>query len=250
MKEMINLLNERKSVRIYKDVEIPKDIKEEIFKAMFNAPTAMNMQLYTIIDVSEQKIKDELTVICDNQQFIKDAKMILIFLADSTRYYDAYNEIANTNLKPSLADYYLGYNDCLIAAQNAVIAAQSLGIGSCYIGSIVNDYPKLKSLLNLPKGILPITMLTFGYPAEEQSQKPKLARYDISDIIFNNTYQEKDLKEMLEKKLRKNIKNTEEDIKRKTDIYINSLFSRKSTNDFYKQMNDNLKIMFDEMKEE
>ena len=82
MNEVIRQLFERKSVRVYTGQEISKEEKELILTAAAQAPTAGNQLFYTILDITDQKIKDRLAVTCDSQPFIAEAKMVLIFCAD------------------------------------------------------------------------------------------------------------------------------------------------------------------------
>ncbi|MDV3429632.1 MAG: nitroreductase family protein, partial [Bacillota bacterium] len=88
MNQVLNVINSRKSIRIYEDKEIPKKTKEEIIRAAMKAPTAGNMMLYSIIDVTDEKIKERLSKLCDNQAFIAKAPMVLIFLADYQKWND------------------------------------------------------------------------------------------------------------------------------------------------------------------
>ena len=88
----IQKLFERKSVRVFEEKEISGKDKELILKAAVMAPSAGNQQLYTILDITDQKLKDELTVTCDNQPFIAQAKMVLIFCADCQKWYDGFKE--------------------------------------------------------------------------------------------------------------------------------------------------------------
>jgi FMN reductase (NADPH)/FMN reductase [NAD(P)H] len=110
---------------------------------------------------------------CDNQSFIARAPMVWIFLADYQRWSDYFHVSGveefcrQRNLavqKPEESDLFLACCDALIAAQNAVIAAESLGIGSCYIGDIMEQYETHKEILDLPRYVFPICMLVFGYP--------------------------------------------------------------------------------------
>jgi FMN reductase (NADPH)/FMN reductase [NAD(P)H] len=91
--------------------------------------------------------------------------------------------------------------DALIAAQNAVIAAESMGIGSCYIGDILENYEFHKELFDLPDYTLPITMICFGYPNENYTVKRPAPRYPQQYVHFKNTYKKLnslDFKEMYE----------------------------------------------------
>lgn len=212
MNQVLNVINSRKSIRIYEDKEISREAKEEILKAAMKAPTAGNMMLYSIIDVTDGNLKEKLSQTCDNQAFIAKAPMVLIFLADYQKWNDYFDvsevkEICNEkNLeykKPEEGDMFLSISDALISAQNAVIAAESLGIGSCYIGDIIENYEIHRELLCLPDYVFPIAMLCFGYPTEQQKERPARERFDEKYVVFENKYnklEEKDLKEMFKNK--------------------------------------------------
>ena len=113
--------------------EILPEEKELILKAAAAAPTAGNQQLYTILDITDQELKDKLAETCDHQPFIAKAKMVLIFCADYQKWYDAFQAVDCESRKPGPGELMLACSDANIAAQNAVTAAWSLGIGSCYI---------------------------------------------------------------------------------------------------------------------
>jgi len=197
MNQVMDVLMKRKSVRAYEKRDINADVRAEILKATLRAPTAGNMMLYSILDVTDQSIKDKLAVTCDNQPFIARAPMVWIFLADYQRWDDYFlasgveEFCAQRNLtmqKPSEGDLFLACSDALIAAQNAVIAAESFGIGSCYIGDITEQYEAHKEMLNLPQYVFPICMLVFGYPTQQQKDRELTPRFDEKFIVFENQY--------------------------------------------------------------
>ena len=92
MNDTLRTIDERRSTRQYLDKEISKEHKEIILNAAINAPTAGNMLLYSIIDVTDQDKKEKLSVLCDNQPFIKNGSMVLVFVANSKKWYDVYIE--------------------------------------------------------------------------------------------------------------------------------------------------------------
>ena len=190
MNETIRQLNERKSVRVFLDREIPREAKEAILEAAFAAPTAGNQQLYTIIDVTDRAIKEHLVETCDHQPFIADAKMVLIFCADCKKWYDAFRFAGCEPRLPDVGDLLLAVSDANIAAQNAVTAAESLGIGSCYIGDIMENCEEQRALLQLPPYVFPAAMLVFGYPTDQQKARSKPRRADAEHIVHENTYRE------------------------------------------------------------
>ena len=198
MNNTINELCERKSVRAFTDQKIEREKKDAILLAAANAPTAGNQQLYTIIDITDQKIKDALVKTCDDQPFIADAPMVLIFCADCKKWYDAYLSVGAEPRLPDIGDLMLAISDTNIAAQNAVTAAQSLGIGSCYIGDIMENCEAQRELLGLPRYVFPAAMIVFGYPTEQQIERKKPERAKMLHIVHENRYREMDAAELQE----------------------------------------------------
>jgi len=205
MNPIIGVLMKRRSVRAYEEKEISAEVRAEILQATLRAPTAGNMMLYSIVEVTDQKIKDRLAVSCDNQPFIARAPMVWLFLADYQRWFDYFRACGVEAVcdqkqipmrKPEEGDLFLACCDALIAAQNAVIAAESFGIGSCYIGDIMEQYEIHRELFGLPQYTFPIGLLVFGYPTPEQMQRPYTKRFAEKFILFENRYRRLDGQEL------------------------------------------------------
>lgn len=192
MNEVIESLYRRKSVRAYEDREIPEEMKQLILEAAMQAPSAGCQQLYTILDITDQKLKEALAETCDHQPFIAKAPMVLVFCADCKKWYDAYIEAGCEPRKPGVGDLMLAVTDTVIAAQNAVTAAESLGIGSCYIGDIMENCEEQRKLLQLPDYVFPAAMLVFGWPTKQQKERQKPERCDQKHIVHENTYRSMD----------------------------------------------------------
>ncbi len=197
MNETLKVIQNRRSVRAYSDRPITRDEKDRILDATFRAPTAGNLMLYSIIEVEDQKIKDRLAVSCDNQPFIARAKWVLLFLADYQRWFDYFTCCGVTERNQRLGleertlqtgDLMLACCDALIAAQTAVIAAESMGIGSCYIGDILEQYETHQELFDLPPYTLPITMLCFGYPTAAAARRKMTTRFPREAIVHTDRY--------------------------------------------------------------
>ena len=188
MNEVIRQLHERKSVRVYEDRAIADEVKTAILEAAIQAPSAGNMALYTILDITDPEMKRKLSVSCDNQPFIATAPMVLIFCADYRRWYDVFCAHVEEVRKPGMGDLFLAQADTLIAAQNAVVAAHSFGIGSCYIGDITENYEYHRELLGLPQYVIPAAMVCFGYPTQQQLSRPKPPRHAVSALVHENGY--------------------------------------------------------------
>lgn len=90
MNPIIQSLRERKSVRVFTGQPITAEEKAAILESAFQAPTAGNQQLYTILDITDQTVKEKLAVLCDDQPFIAQAHMVLVFLADCKKWHDAF----------------------------------------------------------------------------------------------------------------------------------------------------------------
>lgn len=200
--QVIQSLYDRKSVRVFEERPIPEECRKEILMAAMQAPTAGNQQLYTILDITDQELKEKLAVSCDNQPFIARAPMVLIFCADVLKWVDVFREGGAEPRKPGCGDFMLAVEDAVIAAQNAVTAAQSLGIGSCYIGDIMEQYELHREILHLPEYVFPAAMLVFGYPTGQQRERRKPRRCRLEDMVQQNTYRRRDgdeLRRMFEK---------------------------------------------------
>ena len=196
MNEIIRQLFNRKSVRVFEERAIDPADKALILQAACMAPTAGNRQLYTIIDVTDQAIKEQLVDTCDHQPFIAKAQMVLIFCADCRKWYRAFEAAGCEPRKPGVGDLMLAVSDANIAAQNAVTAAESFGIGSCYIGDIMENAEQQQALLHLPEYVFPAAMLVFGYPTRQQQERKKPARVNMAHIVHENGYRCMDEEEM------------------------------------------------------
>ncbi len=188
MNDIIKSLFDRKSVRVFEDRAITPEEKELILKSALQAPTAGNMTLYSILDITDQKLKDTLSITCDNQPFIAKASLVLVFCADYNRWYELFKRHCDEVRKPSYGDLQLASVDAVVAAQNCVACAESLGIGSCYIGDIAENFERHRELFDLPKHVIPVCMLVFGYPTKQQTERQKPPRFEREDIVFENTY--------------------------------------------------------------
>ena len=204
---ILKTIHNRTSLRFYKNGPIKKEHLQSILEATMRAPTAGNMMLYSVLAIEDQSTKDKLSITCDNQPFIKRAPLVLIFLADYQRWFDYYLFSGVESFcerkelswrRPDLGDLFIAVNDALIAAQTAVLAAESLKIGSCYIGDILENYEIHRELLQLPPYVFPITMLCLGYYPDDY--KPEFRqRFAQEYIVHSEKYRrlkEEELAEM------------------------------------------------------
>jgi nitroreductase len=248
--DVLDVIKNRMSLRKYSDKPITKEHLDIILESAMRAPTAGNMMLYSIIAVKDEEKKKTLSKTCDNQPFIENAPVVLIFLADMQRWFDYYEYC---NVKEYCEEKSLEYNgpdegdlmlaaaDAIIAAQNAVIAAEALNIGSCYIGDIIENYEIHKDLLNLPKWVFPVAMLTLGYYGEGQNRIIS-PRFDKEYIIFDEQYKKlnnDDFKDMfIEREKRLSPEN-----KLGAKNFGQFMYARKTGSEFSKEMTRSVREM-------
>jgi len=198
MNPTLRLLLARKSIRAYEEGPIPEEVKNQILEATFRAPTAGNMMLYSILEVKKQSLKDRLSETCDHQPFIARAPLVLLFLADYQRWNDYFLLSGVEGLcrakeiplrRPEEGDLFLACCDALIAAQTAVIAAESFGLGSCYIGDIMENYEVHQKLFDLAPYTFPICLVCFGYPTQQQKDRPLTTRFGREFVLFEDRYE-------------------------------------------------------------
>lgn len=235
MNEIIQALHARKSVRVFTDEEISAEDRESILAAALQAPSAGCQLLYTIIDVTDQEKKDRLAELCDHQAFAAKAKLVLVFCADCRKWLAFYREAGLTPRKPGPGDLLLAVEDAVIAAQNAVTAAESLGIGSCYIGDVMENAEEMRALLSLPQYVYPACMLVFGHPAEQQKQRKKPERFRLSDILCENAYQDKNGEEI-------RAMFTEHTGNQSYEKWMEAFWKRKYESDFSLEMNRSMEV--------
>ena len=232
--EVVKNLFERKSVRIFEDRPISPEDRLTILQAACQAPTAGNQQLYTILEITEPALKKRLSVTCDNQPFIADAPLVLLFCADCQKWYDAYRYAGCTPRHPSAGDLMLAVEDSSLAAQNAVTAAWSLGIGSCYIGDIMEHCELHRELFQLPPYVFPAVMLVLGYPTARQRERTKPARCPLDSIVMENTYRKMDRDALYQMFSHKSGQQSYED-------WMSAFCNRKYNSDFSREMGRSVK---------
>lgn len=235
MNNTIQELYDRRSVRVFEDKEISKEEKRLILEAASMAPSAGNQQLYTILDITDQALKERLAETCDHQPFIAKARMVLVFCADFQKWYDAFEASGCLPRHPGAGDLMLAVTDTAIAAQNAVTAAWSLGIGSCYIGDIMENCEIHRELLCLPRYVFPAAMVVFGYPTKQQMERPKPQRVTLDHLVHENAYRRMDASE-LQEMLGKDAGS------RSYEEWIRAFCKRKYNSDFSKEMTRSVEL--------
>jgi len=152
--------------------------------------------LYAIIEINDQAIKKNYRLHAIISLLSQKTPWILLFAADYHRLWYYWMDLGlSCTRKPGVGDLILTVSDTLIAAQTSVIAAQALGLGSCYIGDIIENAEIHRELLKLPRYVFPAALLCFGYLPDHFS-RPKTPRLPLDAILHTNQYQKKKIIKM------------------------------------------------------
>lgn len=183
----LELIMSHRSIRKYTQQSIDSSVLNQILEAGTRASTTGNMQVYSIVVTQDEAMKQALSPCHFNQPLVKQAPVVLTFCADFNRFNKWCNQ---RNAEPGY-DNFLSFTtaaiDALLVAQNVALAAESFGIGICYLGTTTYTASKIIDILKLPKGVVPITTITMGYPAET----PELTdRLPLNAVVHYETYQD------------------------------------------------------------
>lgn len=189
MNNTIETILNHRSIRKFKDTPLTKEQLSTVLSAAQQASTSSYMMAYSIIGVTDPAKKTELAEIT-GQAYVKDNGHLLIFCADLHRHTLKASEEQYENMKPNLENsehFLVSAIDAALAAQNAAIAAESMGLGICYIGSIRNQLERVDEILSLPNHVIPLFGMVLGVPAHSPDQKPRLPK---EGIYFENEYKD------------------------------------------------------------
>lgn len=160
----MELLKSHRSIRKYSSKEVPDQILKEILESGIRASNTGNMQLYSIVVSKEDSMKALLAPFHFNQPMVMQAPVVLTICFDINRFYKwcGMNNTSTDFL--NLLWLITGTIDVSVLSQNICVAAEHFGLGICYLGTTLYNAPEISEVLELPKGVIPITALTIGYP--------------------------------------------------------------------------------------
>lgn len=167
-----HMLNHR-SCRRYSDEEVDEELLQELFRAAQMAPTSLFMQSYSIIRVEDPAQREVLYEASGGQPWIKEAPVVLLYLADLYRALNFLPDIDDKALR-NTEMYTVAVTDTALVAQNFAIAAESRGLGLTFVGGIRDNPDKIIEAFNLPELVFPLFVQCVGYPDECNDLKPRL----------------------------------------------------------------------------
>ena len=184
---MFDILNQHRTIRNYKEQNIAPELLEQLLETACKASNTGNMQAYSIVVTTEFDLKKQLAPTHFNQRMVTQAPVVLTFCADFNRFTKWCEQ---RNADPGYGNFQSFMAtaiDALIAAQTFCIAAESMGLGICYLGTTTYNAGEIIDILKLPKLVVPITTITVGYPAETPEQTDRLP---LNAIVHNETYRD------------------------------------------------------------
>lgn len=187
MNPVIETIMNHRSIRQFKNEKLTKDQINTIIQAAQMASTSRFMQSYSIIGITDPILKRELGALT-GLSCVAENGHFLIFCADLSRVTMMASEVEQANMEQMLEStqfYQISIVDAALAAQNAALAAESMGLGIVYIGAIARKINEIDTLLNLPSYVIPLFGIAIGIPDQQPEIKPRLP---MEAVYFENGY--------------------------------------------------------------
>jgi len=181
----LELIHRHGSVRHYKPDPVPAEMIGSIVAAAQRSSTSSNLQMMSVVAVTDDHRRARLAKICGDQEHIAQAPVFMAWCADLYRLNRACELRGYTQVTEYVENWLVSAVDVAIAAQTAALAAESFGLGICYIGAIRNNPQEVIELLALPRLVFPITGMTVGWPIRAPRIRPRLA---ASAVLHWETY--------------------------------------------------------------
>jgi nitroreductase len=203
MEDLHDSLLNRRTIRKYSPEDISDELLIQLLSAGCRASTTGNMQVYSIIITRDENKKKELSPLHFNQKMVMEAPVLLTFCADFNRF----NRWCALRKAVPGYDNFLSFItaaiDALIVAQTVCIAAEARGLGLCYLGTTTYMAHKIIEVLKLPKGVVPVTTVTLGWPDEKPDQTDRLPLEAVVHREEYSNYSDEDIERFyLEKEMR------------------------------------------------
>lgn len=185
MTNFSDILTNRRTIRKYTSEPVNDKLLNDLLLMGCRASTTGNMQVYSIVVTRDNRKKAALAPHHFNQKMVTEAPVVLTFCADFNRF----NKWCVLRKAEPGYDNFLSFMtaaiDALLVAQTICIAAESKGLGICYLGTTTYNAHKIIEVLNLPKGVVPVTTVTVGWPAEKPDQ---VERLPLEAVIHKESY--------------------------------------------------------------
>jgi len=183
----IELLLSHRSIRKFKDQAVPEDTLRTLVSCGQAAATSSNVQAVTVIHVTQPETRGSMAELAGGQSYVESAGAFLVYCADLRRPMNACESQGGEFSAGMMEHFLIASVDVALAAQNTVVAAESQGLGICYIGGLRNNPAEVSSLLKLPEQVYPVFGLCLGYPDQNPEVKPRLP---VDAVFMKDQYDE------------------------------------------------------------
>jgi len=183
----IELLLSHRSIRKFEDRVVPDEVLSTLVQCGQAAATSSNVQGVSVIHVTKPDVRQAMASLAGGQTYVETAGAFVVYCADLRRSMNACESQGGEFVPGMMEDFLISSIDVGIAAQNTVIAAESLGLGICYIGGLRNNPSEVSKLLKLPQQVYPVFGLCLGYPTQDPEVKPRLP---IDAVLMKDEYNE------------------------------------------------------------
>jgi FMN reductase (NADPH) len=170
---MLDLMSRHGSVRKFKTDAVPPEMIEAVVRAAQRASTSSNLQVVSVVAVTDAATRQGLSKIC-GQGHVAEAPVVLVWCGDLRRLDRACQLRGYSQVTRYVENFLTCVLDTGIAAQNAAVAAESMGLGICYQGSLRNSVQQVIELLGLPPLVFPVVGMAVGWPAVPPQMRPRL----------------------------------------------------------------------------
>ncbi|GAA3410947.1 oxygen-insensitive NADPH nitroreductase [Paenibacillus hodogayensis] len=195
MNDIVDLLQRHRSIRQFKQEPVSEEALEAIVRSAQMASTSSNVQAYSVIAVTRAETKRALSVLAGNQRSVAECPVLLVWCADLRRNRLACEREGVEMVSDTMENFIVATVDTALAAQNAAIAAESLGLGIVYVGGLRNDLREVTRLLDVPELVYPVFGMCVGYPDHESSVRPRLP---VRAVLHRESYDRAGQQEALE----------------------------------------------------
>jgi len=185
MNDVIGLLKSHRSIRKFSDQQIPHELFLELIRCGQQAATSNHVQACTVIHVTRQDVREQMAELAGGQHYIKGCSHFLVFCADTKRSLEAAGRAGADVTSGTTEQLLVATVDTALFAQNVAIAAESSGLGICYIGGLRNDPQRVSELLGLPDLVYPVFGMCLGYAEQDPETKPRLP---LSAVLKTDEY--------------------------------------------------------------
>jgi len=186
MNSIIKNMTQHVSVRDFKAETLSDETKNDLLLAAQSGSTSNFVQAFSIIEITDKTLRDELSDITISSPHVKKADTFYVFVADLHRQATILEKHhQNLDSLKNMESLMVATIDTTIAAENMAIAAESMGLGICFVGSIRNNIQQVADLLQLPKLTVPLFGMTIGVPSSKNAPKPRMPK---KNFVSKNSY--------------------------------------------------------------